>query len=116
MRKIDKSQILSTVYKKWEEQLEQNNQEHDEYSSSHRFYIDVVMNLFYAQDGLCAYTEQELCKASFYTEDNWENGKYKGKKVAFGELEHFDPSKKIKQGWLWDNFLMIDSQVNRLKL
>lgn len=115
MRKIDKSTLLSTKYKAWEEALESSNTEHPEYHSNHKYYVDVVMNLLHAQDGLCAYTEQILCDEPLYDEKHWKAGRYNGKKLAFGELEHFDPSKKVKKAWLWDNFLMIDSQVNRLK-
>ena len=62
MRKINKNKILSTKYKEWEEQLEQNKQNHPEYASSkNEFYNDVVMNLLNAQGGLCAYTEMRLC-------------------------------------------------------
>lgn len=55
MRKIDKSKILSTVYKNWEENLEINNQNHPAYDSNaskFRFYKDIVMNLFHVQGGL----------------------------------------------------------------
>jgi len=44
MRKLDKTKILSTVYKNWETLLIQG--EHPVYSSSKKFYIDIVMNLF----------------------------------------------------------------------
>ncbi len=124
MRKLDKQQILSTEYKKWEDDLENNNKNHPKYSSSNgKFYLDIVMNLFYIQKGLCAYTEQELCDEKFYKKENWVNGKYKipddYEKVEFyGQLEHFDESLKSKNGekgkkdWLWSNFFMAQSDTN----
>lgn len=115
MRKIDKSKILSTEYKKWEESLEKSKTQHPTYDSNNKYYIDVVMNLLHAQNGLCAYTEQVLCEESYYDVTHWKNGRYKGKKQSFGELEHFDSSKKVNQAWLWDNFLLIDTDVNRRK-
>jgi hypothetical protein len=118
MRKIDKSIILSTEYKKWEEELEKQGSNHHKYdgnASKFRFYQDVVMNLFHCQEGLCAYTEQFLCSDEFYQKDKWdEKGKYirQSEKVNYGQLEHFDESKKEKQGWLWDNLFMIHSDTN----
>ena len=53
MRKIDKSKILSTVYKKWEEALENNQEDHPQYESKHRFYTDVIM---------CLHREENSCK------------------------------------------------------
>lgn len=121
MRKIDKSIILSTAYKKWVDDLEAVGSVHKKYdgnASKFRFYIDVVMNLFHCQEGLCAYTEQQLCPDAFYQEDKWNtNGKYikELEKVFQGELDHFDESLKNSQGWLWENFFMIDSDTNNLK-
>ena len=66
MRKIDKSEILSTIYKKWEEGLEKNNQQHPKYDKTTRFYEDIVMNLYYCQNGLCAYTEQILADEELF--------------------------------------------------
>lgn len=121
MQKIDKTQILSTNYKKWEENLEVKNLPHPKYNSSKsQYYTDIVMNLFYCQKGLCAYTEVELCTSEYFTTNCWENGRYKNDKPEFlGQLEHFDESLKSKsndkQGqkdWLWDNFFMVDSDIN----
>lgn len=112
MRKIDKSIILSTVYKTWEESLPE---EHPEYNSSkNKFYYDIVMNLFHCQKGLCAYTEQLLCIPSFYDAVNWQNGIYQKPEnwAVKGQLEHFDALKKKEKAWLWDNFFMVDTDVN----
>ncbi|MFK7947018.1 MAG: hypothetical protein AB8G11_05465 [Saprospiraceae bacterium] len=121
MQKIDKTQILSTVYKQWEEDLEANNQPHPKYNSSNfRFYKDIVMNLFYCQKGLCAYTEKRLCNPEHSTVEHWKNGRYiSDKPDIFGDLEHFDESLKAKKSdaqglkdWLWNNFFMVDSNIN----
>jgi hypothetical protein len=111
MRKINKTAILSTAYKNWEESLET----HPEYDSSkNKFYYDVVMNLFHCQQGLCAYTEQLLCISDFYDAHNWKDGVYhKPANWAIkGQLEHFDSTQKKTKGWLWDNFFMADTDVN----
>jgi hypothetical protein len=111
MRKINKTTILSTAYKNWEESLET----HPDYDSSkNKFYYDVVMNLFHCQQGLCAYTEQLLCIPDFHGAENWKDGVYQ-KPVNWsikGQLEHFDSSQKKEKGWLWDNFFMADTDVN----
>lgn len=111
MRKIDKTAILSTAYKNWEENLKT----YPEYNSSkNRFYYDVVMNLFHCQKGLCAYTEQLLCIPEFFDEKHWLSGKYQkpDQWSVKGQLEHFDFLQKKEKGWLWDNFFMVDTDVN----
>lgn len=117
MRKIDKSKILSTVYKKWEEALENNQEDHPQYESTYRFYIDVMMNLYHIQDGLCAYTEKNILASEYaYTADKWIAGRYKSDKPKhYGELEHFDSDLKTKQAWLWDNLFMVLNKVNNEK-
>ena len=118
MRKIDKSKILSTVYKKWEEALENNQEDHHpQYKSTHRFYTDVLMNLYHIQDGLCAYTEMKILASEYtFTKDNWVEGRYKSNKPKhFGELEHFDSALKSTQAWLWDNLFMVMNKVNNEK-
>jgi hypothetical protein len=111
MRKIDKTTILSTAYKNWEELLEA----HPKYDSSkNKYYYDVVMNLFHCQQGLCAYTEQLLCISDFYDVQHWQDGIYQKPSnwSVKGQLEHFDSTKKKEKGWLWDNFFMADTDVN----
>jgi len=123
MRKIDKSKILSTEYKTWEEDLEKNKEAHPKYANSttkNEHYLDIVMNLLHCQNGICAYTEMSLCDPKQYKADNWKDGKYTSPKSGkFGQLEHFDESlkskKKDKTGikdWLWDNFFMVHSDIN----
>jgi hypothetical protein len=115
MRKIDKTAILSKAYKNWEESLD----EHPTYDSSdNKFYYDVVMNLFHCQNGLCAYTEKILCKPKHFDSSFWQDDKYpypRGKSLFNGSLDHFDSTKKKSQGWLWNNFFMVDSDTNRRK-
>lgn len=114
MKKIDKSQILSTVYKAWEADLEAQNLAHPKYNSSNgKYYLDIVMNLFYCQNGLCAYTEKELCPPENFDSKAWIEGVYTlGKCDFFGQLEHFDESLKPEKAWLWDNFFMVHSDIN----
>jgi len=115
MRKIDKTTILSTEYKQWEDDLEQGQKAHPKYKSSNfKYYNDVVMNLFYCQQGRCAYTEMFLCPESDYSPEHWQNGRYANERPGFlGELEHYDHSLKERKGWLWSNFFMVYSDINR---
>lgn len=125
MRKIDKSVILSTAYKNWEEQLELEGKPHPRYNSSKgEFYFDVAMNLLHCQQGLCAYTEVQLCNQAPIEPARWQKGRYvgNGKKEFDGTLDHFDESLKAKkddaQGrkdWLWDNLFMVHTDVNNSK-
>jgi len=123
MRKIDKTQILSTEYKKWEEDFEKNNLPHEKYKASHKYYKDVVMNLLFCQKGLCAYTEVQLCSQEAIEKSKWVDGKYQFEiKVNDGDLEHFDESLKSKSNdeigikdWLWSNLFMVDTNRNRNK-
>jgi len=114
MRKLNKPKILSTRYKEWEEELESSGTPHPNYSSSnHRFYYDIVANLLNIQDGLCAYTEIRLCEKQVVGEEMWTDGRFNGDSFEFkGQLDHFDPSLKAQMAWLWDNFYVIDTDVN----
>jgi|AntRauTorckE5430_2_1112549.scaffolds.fasta_scaffold02187_4 hypothetical protein len=121
MQKIDKSKRNATAYKEWEEKLEIENKPHPKYNSSNgEFYLDIVMDLFSCQKGLCAYTEKRLCNEKHLTSEHWEKGCYTSIKPDFtGQLEHFDESLKAKKkdtngkkSWLWNNFLMVDSDIN----
>jgi hypothetical protein len=114
MRNIDKSTVFATKYQDW---LKKTGDIHLKYTPSNVHYLDVVMNLFYCQHGLCAYTEMPLCDDDFYDKKHWQNGKYmnQNKFGKFGELDHFDPSLKKSQGWLWSNFFMISEKINRDK-
>lgn len=111
MRKIDKNIILSTKYKEWEEGLEEN--QHPKYNSSkNKYYHDIKMSLLYCQKGLCAYTEQLLCDKKYLDQTSWDNEKYakvlstEDRHAIQGDLEHFDESLKVNNGWLWDNFFV----------
>ena len=79
MRKIDKMCSLSTAYKQWEVSLPKDT--YPKYNSSkNKYYTDIVMQLVYCQDGLCAYTERRLCKEEVYTATLWSEGRYTNKK------------------------------------
>src|ERR1700733_6423585 len=108
MRRIVKDCNLSTKYSEWQRQLEADGKDHEPYSSRHKFYLDVVMNLYHCQGGLCAYTEMLLCAKDLYAVGRWLDGVYargpgKGGPQVFGELDHFDSSLKKSKGWLWTN-------------
>ena len=117
MQKINKSKILSKNYEKWLETLK--GKEHPKYnSSSNKYYNDIKMSLLYCQNGLCAYTEQELCDEKFIVSSNWGKEKYKtilsklDKDSIQGDLEHFDENLKPKNGWLWSNFFVVSTHNN----
>ena len=117
MRKIDKSIILSTKYKEWEEGLEKN--QHPKYNSSkNQYYHDIKMSLLYCQKGLCAYTEQLLCDQKYLASTNWAEGKYAKALTADdrnsiqGDLEHFGESLKADNAWLWDNLFIVSTHNN----
>ena len=123
MRKIDKSEQHSTAYRSWENNLETNNLPHPPYNSSNgEYYKDIVMDVLRCQNGLCAYTEVQLCPPQYLTAESWENGRYSLEIRAYnGQLEHFDESLKYKgvgtehKDWLWSNFFVINSDTNIIK-
>lgn len=117
MKRIDKSVILSTAYKKWEENLEAHQCPHPAYNSSKgMFYHDIIMNLYHCQNGLCAYTERTLVLTGLENHCWNQEGRYSADLPShFGELEHFDESLKSNKGWLWDNLFMVDGKINRKK-
>ena len=112
MKKIDKSKILSKEYFKWMKELK----EHPKYSSSHKYISDIKMNLLYCQNGLCAYTEEQLCDLELLKYSCWEDGRYikslKDEDLVNGDLEHFDCTLKEKKAYLWDNLFMANSNIN----
>lgn len=126
MRKIDKNCVLSTIYKVWEEDLEAKKVAHPKYgntTTNKLYYLDIVMQLYHCQDGLCAYTERLLCAKKHFTKKKWKDGKYdasaKPSDNVEGHLDHFNPDLKSKKAdqngrkdWLWDNFFMINERIN----
>lgn len=134
MRKIDKTTIFATKYQAWlAEELQlsvEQRKSYDNNAAQFKFYIDIVMNLFYCQNGLCAYTEEQLCPNNYYQPINWgfqfkkdienqhhvfDETVFGSQKVFNGELDHFDESLKTERGWDWDNFFMIDADTNNRK-
>lgn len=110
MRRIDKTEILSTHYREWVERLEHDHAVHPQAGP---YYYDVVMNLLYCQKGVCAYTEMIVCDPVLIDKSNWENGVYKIKKPDVrGSLEHFDPALKERKFWDWNNLFIVDFKVN----
>lgn len=113
MRKIDKSKILSFKYKNW---LDSINLKAEEHPKDSKFKIDVKMNLYFCQKGVCAYTEIILCNPELLNENNWKNGEFIKKDFkVFGDLEHFNPNLKKNKYWEWDNLFMVCHEVNNLK-
>lgn len=113
MRKLDKTLILATAYKDWLDKEEAEVKTHPAYNSRNKFYRDVVANLLWIQQGVCAYTEHFLFDHRELAPDNWENGKYsKAEFDFFGHLEHYDELLKEEKGWLWDNFFVVFSDIN----
>ena len=113
MQKIDKSNIRSTIYKAWVAGLSGNQPKYE----SHQMHVkDIKMSLLACQNGLCAYTEELLCDRALLSDDNWKEGKYIGdlnnQNLVNGDLEHFDCRLKDKQGYLWDNLFMVNSNIN----
>lgn len=116
MRKLNKTDLLALEYKNWEDAIPKGTN-HPGYNSSkgRRFYYDIIANLIWVQKGLCAYTEYKLqdfdkCAAAY-----WQDARFSKFDFA-GELDHYDPSLKQNQAWLWDNFFLIDSDVNSKKV
>ena len=113
MKKIDKSRVLSEKYLSWMKELKE---EHPRYSSSHKYIKDIKMNLLYCQNGLCAYTEELLCDMELIEPKHWSNGRYTteldNQNLINGDIEHFDCTLKEKQGYLWDNLFMVNSNIN----
>ncbi|MFT5916844.1 MAG: hypothetical protein ACJAWV_001889 [Flammeovirgaceae bacterium] len=122
MRKIDKSNRLATVYEKWESELESKKLNHPKYQESkirNAHYNDIVANLLFCQNGLCAYTEIRLCDEKLCAKELWKDGKLTTDFEKFGHLEHFDESLKSKNAdtegrkdWLWDNLFFVHSDIN----
>ena len=121
MRKINKTPetILSSIYVQWVGEFEVNATPH---SKSYTYYVDVAMNLYKCQLGVCAYTERKICPNELYLQENWQVGRHilsedveYNSKDHEGELDHFNPSGKDLKYWDWNNLFMIDSKVNALK-
>lgn len=115
MRKLNKTITKAKAYKKWHDEIVNNDEDFPVYNSSNGdYYGDIVAELLIIQNGLCAYTERLLYNVDEVNTLKWEDDKLQSSipKVD-GDLEHFDPSLKKKQGWLWDNFFMVDGKVNK---
>lgn len=118
MRKIDKSQILSTAYQSWLRQLDKKT--HPKYSAAHKYYKDVLVSLLFCQQGLCAYTEILIAEKERCRPDNFDDaGRYiereKPESSFSAQLDHFDSCLKEKYGWRWENFFAISDKINTEK-
>lgn len=128
MKKIDKNCDRSTIYKAWEEDLEDRNVAHPKYEHTktrNDYYVDILMQLHLCQDGLCAYTEMWLCSKKHLSSEKWSGGKYVAPKPnnnMYGQLEHFNSELKSKKkeetgkkDWLWDNLFVAHDKINNIK-
>jgi hypothetical protein len=116
MQPLDKTQVFAKPYKTWQDNLTATNTNHPAYNSSKgEFYYDIIANLIWVQKGLCAYTEYRLQAFEKCAEKFWDNGKFQKFDFA-GELDHYDPTLKANQSWLWDNFFLIDADINSKKV
>jgi len=121
MRKLDKTKILSTEYKRWEEGLEKKDKKHPSYGSEKEYFVDIFTNLLHVQKGLCAYTEKFICDFEKVSDKNWEKGRFKNQKISIkpfckgGNVEHFNSDLKKNKAYLWDNLFFVDTDVNNLK-
>jgi hypothetical protein len=112
MRKIDKGMVLATGYKTWLDNLKTKSLPHPPYSSSGgKFFYDIVANLMWIQTGVCAYSERKMQDHRAFAPSKWKSGKFAKFQFA-GQLDHYDSTLKEKYGWLWDNFFLIDSDIN----
>ncbi len=112
MKAINKNLSLATAYKKWVDELDASNKPHPEYNSSGgKYYYDIIANLLWVQNGLCAYTEMYLADPEKFNPDKWKEGRFEPFKTL-GQLDHYDSTLKKNKGWDWSNFFMIHSDVN----
>lgn len=117
MRKIDKTIIIATEYASWIRKLNNNKKTHPVYSSTHKYYKDVLVSLLYCQKGLCAYTEVLIARSNRYNQEHFnKKGRYVSKNEEnsgfSAQLDHFDSSKKDKNGWNWDNLFAVSDKIN----
>jgi hypothetical protein len=118
MRKIDKSVILSKEYHNWLKRLKTSHPKFSDSTTRRKHYLDVVMSLYFCQQGLCAYTEKDIFSDNhtLFLEISWDAGKYSLKMPKhIGEVEHFDSEKKKEQAWEWDNLFMVLGKANTEK-
>lgn len=115
MRKIERNCTLATEYHTW---MEANPTK--AYSSSHKYYYDVLYQLLILQRGLCAYTEKCLISPEKLEEitaafaDGKLNVPAQRPDVA-ADIEHFSKAMKVVSSWNWDNLFTAYSPVNRKK-
>ncbi len=116
MKKIEKSISFATEFQKWYETKGKNI----EYHSTRKFYNDVLAQLLINQNGLCAYTEDELVteekilnlKQSF-VEGKFTEFYYQHKHI---HIDHFNPDLNKTDGWNFDNLFAVLSYINHNKL
>ncbi len=113
MRKIDKTLDLATAYKDWITSL--GTSLHPSYDSQKEFYKDIVANLLWVQNGLCAYTERFLINSDRVAPEKWIDGRFNKIEID-GDLDHYNPNRKNEYGWEWSNFFVIDKNTNSTRV
>jgi len=86
-----------------------------EYSKDKKYYHDVLHNLLFCQDGLCAYTEKRIIAGEEIEEiaNAFAGGRNTMEKPEISvNIDHFDSDLKDKQGWDWNNLFAVDPRVN----
>lgn len=112
MRKIDKSILLATKYKEWLDDLSKKEKNHPKYNSSNfKYYYDIVANLVWLQAGLCAYSERKMQDPLRCAPEKWKDGAFKQFQFS-GHLDHYNNTLKSSKGWDWNNFFIIDADLN----
>ncbi len=115
MRSLDKQLRFAQAYRLWQNE----NPSHPYDSSKNPFHKDVLTELLILQDGLCAYTEFRLVSKEQL--DAYQSGFISGKQTvapqtkAMAHLDHFDNTKKEKNGWSWENFFAVFGPINEDK-
>lgn len=118
MQKINKSEILATVYQQEIDELNTKNEAHPKYYSGHKYYKSVLLSLLFCQNGLCAYTELRLIEIAdlekYKTQIKEQNGEF-SREINFetpAQIEHFDESLKQEKAWEWSNLFAVFDSVN----
>lgn len=114
MRKISKNKKNATSYFAWEEAL--GKKKHKKYDSGFKYYKDVLFELIFCQNGLCAYTEFRVLSEGEVSAlaSEFVGGRYVGNiKDLPLDIEHFDSRLKKNYGWRWSNLFAVDSLVNQ---
>jgi len=119
MRKIDKSNLIVSEFKKELKEFVAVNNKHPDYNKDTKFknkhYSSVFFNLLGCQKGLCAYSEAKISSINFLSNENWLDSFFIGKipNGIDGDIEHFNPDIKENEAWEWSNLFVVSTYINR---